>query len=83
MRRVELFSVAAALSGVRAREGKAQATALYNMAYYAGGALIGWIGGFFYAGGGWLATGSFCIFILALLGAFALVILARQEQGKG
>ena len=68
-------SVAAALAGVRARKGKAQATALYNVFYYAGAACVGWVSGYFFTAGGWILTGSLCIGLLALLGAVALKVL--------
>lgn len=75
-------SVAAALTGVRAREGKAQATALYNVFYYAGGAFVGWISGYFFAAGGWLFTGSLCIVLIAVLGAIALTVLKKLDAAE-
>lgn len=75
-------SVAAALTGVRAREGKAQATALYNVFYYAGGAFVGWIGGYFFAAGGWLLTGSLCIGLLLILGMVALRVLTKLDAAE-
>lgn len=71
-------SVAAAQVGVRARAGKAQATALYNMAYYAGGALVGWVGGYFFAAGGWGFAGVFCIVLMLVLGAVSLLVIKRN-----
>jgi YNFM family putative membrane transporter len=36
--------------------GRAQATALYNVALYTGSAAVGWLTGFDWIGSGWSAT---------------------------
>lgn len=46
-------SVASGWVGQRAVVGKAQATSLYNLFYYAGSSLVGWVGGYAYGGAGW------------------------------
>lgn len=70
-------SVAAALTGVWASAGKAQATALYNVSYYVGGAVVGWLGGFFFAAGGWFLTGLFCAVVVLVVGSGAVLVLRR------
>lgn len=58
-------AAASAWTGLMAGRSKAQGTAMYNLFYYAGSAVIGWAGGFFYIAGGWTLTGWFCIAIVA------------------
>ncbi|OAX52847.1 MFS transporter [Rothia kristinae] len=70
-------SVASGWAGLEAGVAKAQGTALYNVFYYAGSALVGWVGGFFYAAGGWLATGLFCAGLLVVGSAVACPVLHR------
>jgi len=49
---------------------RAQASALYTFAYYAGSSLVGWLGGFAYGGGGWsLVVGV----VVALAGCAAVL----------
>jgi MFS transporter, YNFM family, putative membrane transport protein len=68
-------AVASGWVGVRAEPGvRAQASALYTFAYYAGSSLVGWLGGYAYGGGGWsLVVGvvvalAGCAAVLATLG---------------
>ncbi|WP_422933808.1 MFS transporter [Sinomonas sp. P47F7] len=46
-------------TGALATTGRAQAAALYNLGYYAGSSLVGWLGGMVFQsfGWGWLAAG--------------------------
>ncbi|MFM6851756.1 MAG: MFS transporter, partial [Terrabacter sp.] len=46
-------ATASAWVGARATTGRAQATALYNVAYYSGSAVIGWVLGYAWSGPGW------------------------------
>lgn len=66
-------------TGALASTGKAQAAALYNLGYYAGSSLLGWLGGFVFQGLGWwwLAAG---IAALALAtAAIAAVVHPSRE----
>ena len=65
-------------TGALASTGKAQAAALYNLGYYAGSSLLGWLGGFVFQGGWrWLAAG---IAALALAtAAIAAVVHPSRE----
>lgn len=79
-------SVASAWTGKEAGVAKAQGTALYNVCYYAGSALIGWVGGFFFSAGGWTLTGLFCILLVACGSAVAVTVLHRRTvaaAGRG
>lgn len=67
-------AVASAAAGMLALEGRAQATALYTFAYYAGSSLLGWIGGLVFAAGGWGAVSAFCA-------AAVLVAMVRAWLG--
>src|SRR6476659_1805656 len=49
-------ATASAWVGARATTGRAQATALYNVCYYSGSALVGWLLGYAWSGLGWPAV---------------------------
>jgi len=63
-------SVASSWVGLRAREGKAQASALYLFFYYMGASTAGTIGGFFWTAYAWNGVAAFLALMLAV--AFAL-----------
>ncbi|WP_238654504.1 MFS transporter [Rothia uropygialis] len=75
-------SAASAWTGLLAGDGKAQGTAMYNLFYYAGSAVVGWAGGFFYIAGGWILTGWFCIAVVAFGALFSGVVLRGQKTAK-
>ena len=58
-------SVASSWVGLRAREGKAQASALYLFFYYMGASIAGTIGGFFWTAYAWNGVAAFLITLLA------------------
>jgi MFS family permease len=62
-------ATASAWVGARATTGRAQATALYNVAYYGGSALVGWLLGYTWSGPGWVG-------VVAVVGGLALAALA-------
>jgi predicted MFS family arabinose efflux permease len=67
-------------TGALASTGKAQAASLYNLFYYTGSSILGWLGGFVFQGlgWGWLALG---IAVLALAtGAVAAVAHPAGER---
>ncbi len=70
-------SVASGWTGQLAGAARAQGTALYNVFYYLGSALVGWLGGFFYEAGGWPLTGAFCAVLVVAGSAVALPVLRR------
>ncbi|HEV7627323.1 MAG TPA: MFS transporter [Streptomyces sp.] len=55
-----------------AKEGRAQASALYQMAYYTGSSLGGALGAAAFAGGGWAATVALALSAMALAGTVTL-----------
>lgn len=71
-------SIVSSWVGRRAGTAKAQAAATYLFAYYAGSALIGPVGGLFYARYGWGGVAAFAggVLLLGLGGAWRLYFLA-------
>jgi predicted MFS family arabinose efflux permease len=65
-------ATASAWVGHRASVGRAQATALYNVARYTGSALIGWLAGFAWVGYGWSVTAG----VVIALAVLALIVAA-------
>jgi predicted MFS family arabinose efflux permease len=65
-------AVASGWTGREATVGRAQAASLYNLAYYAGSSLFGWVGGVALAAAGWNAV----VVIIVLLVAGAVVVAA-------
>ena len=63
-------SVASSWVGLRAREGKAQVSALYLFFYYMGASTAGTVGGFFWTAYGWNGVAAFLAVLLTI--AFAL-----------
>ncbi|SEC52231.1 Predicted arabinose efflux permease, MFS family [Paramicrobacterium humi] len=60
-------AIASGWTGQLATTGRAQASSLYNLMYYSGSSLFGWLGGIFLAGFGWPGT-AVMIVTLALVG---------------
>ncbi|MEX0426243.1 MFS transporter [Nocardioides sp. DS6] len=71
-------STASGWVGHRATVGKAQATSLYNLFYYGGSSLFGWVGGFAFLAGWWGTAG-----MVMLLAVVALVWAALGAQRRG
>lgn len=69
-------SVASSWVGIRAREAKAQASALYLFFYYMGASIVGSFGGFFWTGYAWNGVAAF----LAILLIIALVIAKTRLE---
>ena len=66
-------SIASSWVGLRPRQGKAQASALYLFFYYMGASTAGTVGGFFWTAYGWNGVAAFLIALLIT----ALAISAR------
>jgi predicted MFS family arabinose efflux permease len=67
-------AVASHLVGARASQGRAQATALYNISYYTGSSVFGWVGGLAWLTAGWSGVATLVIglgAVAALLTAWA------------
>ena len=69
-------SVASSWVGIRAREAKAQASALYLFFYYMGASIVGSFGGFFWTAYAWSGVAAF----LAVLLSVALVIAKTRLE---
>lgn len=69
-------TVASGMVGSRARTGRAQAAALYLVAYYAGGSIGGWVGGFAYERGRWPGVVGYVTGLL-VVGLAVAVLLMR------
>ena len=67
---------AGAMVGNRARAGRAQASALYLLAYCAGSSVGGWRGGVAYERGQWAAVVAYVTGLLVL--ALGLALLLRR-----
>lgn len=69
-------SIASAAVGRFAKQSKGHASSLYLLSYYLGSSLAGWIGGWFYAAGEWLAVVGFTLALISISLAAALRINA-------
>ena len=71
-------STASGWVGYRAQVGRAQATSLYNLFYYAGSSLFGWLGGYAFVAGWWgTATMVMALAVVAL--AWAALAAPRRS----
>ncbi|PSL01169.1 YNFM family putative membrane transporter [Haloactinopolyspora alba] len=70
-------ATAAGWVGLRARTGRAQAAALYTLAYYLGSSLFGWLGGLVYDGLGWHGVVGYVV-ALCLTAALTTHPLRRE-----
>ncbi|WGL50989.1 MFS transporter [Nocardioides sp. BP30] len=66
-------AIASGWTGARARVGRSQATSLYNLFYYLGSSVMGWLGGVVFTHAGWSATAVAVAVMAALAGAWALL----------
>jgi predicted MFS family arabinose efflux permease len=71
-------SIAAGWAGRSAPVGKAQASSLYNLFYYGGSSVIGWLGGLAFDGYGWTAV-AVMIMALAALAALAAALVLPTD----
>ena len=72
-------SVASSWVGLRARDGKAQASALYLFFYYMGASTAGTIGGFFWSAYAWTGVAAFLFAMLCV--AFVLAMRFLDHEG--
>ncbi|UTH72701.1 MFS transporter [Chromobacterium sp. IIBBL 290-4] len=71
-------SVASSWIGLRAREAKALASALYLGAYYLGSSVYGWLSGLMWGSGGWHGVAS--ALAVGLLALLAVALWLRRLQ---
>ena len=72
-------AVASGWTGSEATVGRAQASSLYNLFYYVGSSIFGWLGGVLFLHTGWWGTASL-ITGLALVAVFLVVALLRVPR---
>ncbi|MDR3664423.1 MAG: MFS transporter [Mycobacterium sp.] len=68
-------SIASGWTGRLAIAGKAQASSLYNLAYYAGSSVIGWFGGMAFDAAGWPAVAVTILILEVIAGLVAAAVL--------
>jgi predicted MFS family arabinose efflux permease len=68
-------SIAAGWTGQLASVGKAQASSLYNLSYYTGSSVIGWLGGVAFDADGWAAVAGTILALTAVAAAAAVFAL--------
>ncbi|MDO5493522.1 MAG: MFS transporter [Nesterenkonia sp.] len=71
-------SVAAGWAGVRAVGGRAQSASLYNLGYYAGSSVFGFLGGTFLALAGWAGTVAMVLGLVVAATSLAALVLPRD-----
>ena len=72
-------SIASGWTPLLAREGRAQASSLYNLFYYTGSSLLGWAGGYWFQRNGWPALVLFVGVLLAAAALTAALVLRRDD----
>jgi predicted MFS family arabinose efflux permease len=76
-------SIASGWTGARARVGRAQATSLYNLFYYLGSSVVGWLGGVVFTHAGWDATAGVVVALAIVAGIWALAGTNASERSGG
>lgn len=71
-------AVAAGWAGSAAVGGRAQSTSLYNLGYYGGSSLFGFLGGVFLAATGWAGTVGMVLVLVAVATVLVAVVLPRD-----
>jgi predicted MFS family arabinose efflux permease len=73
-------AIASGWTGQRAVHGRAQATSLYNLFYYGGSSVVGWLGGVVFQSLGWNALALFVIALAVIAGLWAAAMNGRLAQ---
>lgn len=76
-------AVASHQVGEHATEGRAQATALYNISYYAGSSVFGWAGGLTWLWAGWTGVAAMVMTLGLAATAMAALLPRRQPSPHG
>lgn len=71
-------AVASGWTGAEAGTGKAQASSLYNLAYYGGSSAVGWFGGVAFDSHGWPAVAGTVLALTLVAGLIAALVLRRN-----
>ncbi|THJ68455.1 MFS transporter [Arthrobacter echini] len=75
-------SIASGWTPALASVGRAQASGLYNFAYYAGSSVLGWLGGLFFAQFDWAGVAGFTGTLAIIAGLLAAVALREAPGGR-
>lgn len=73
-------STASGWAGAHPKRGRAQSTALYNLSYYIGSSIFGFIGGLFFQSLGWPALVGMVGGIILVASIVALVVLPLKHK---
>lgn len=71
-------AVASGWAGARAVAGRSQSASLYNLGYYAGSSVFGFLGGTFLHQAGWSGTVVMVLVLTALATALAALVLSKN-----
>jgi predicted MFS family arabinose efflux permease len=71
-------AIASGWAGSAASVGKAQASSLYNLFYYAGSSVLGWFGGVAFDSHGWAGVAVTILILAAVAGSSAALTLRRN-----
>lgn len=71
-------AVAAGWAGTSAVAGRSQSTSLYNLGYYAGSSVFGFLGGTFLALAGWVGTAGMVLVLTGVATALVVAVLPRD-----
>lgn len=77
-----VHSVASSTVGRRAASARAQASALYLLAYYTGSSVGGTVGGLAFEAGGWAANAGYALALLAVVAVAITRIPARPTPAR-
>lgn len=75
-------AIASGWVGADAGDGKAQASSLYNLFYYAGSSLIGWAGGLAFDSAGWPAVAGTVMGLAVVAGVLACTLGATNREPR-
>lgn len=75
-------AVASGWAGTAAPTGRAQSTSLYNLAYYAGSSLFGWLGGLGHEALGWTGVVVLVVGLALTALAVAVVVLRGHPEAR-
>ncbi|MDV3123286.1 MFS transporter [Mycobacterium sp. 21AC1] len=75
-------AIASGWVGSLAPDGRAQASALYNLFYYGGSSAIGWFGGVAFDAAGWPAVAAVVIGLAVVAGLLACTLTTTRYRGR-
>lgn len=73
-------SIASGWTGALASKGRAQASSLYNLSYYASSSVVGWSAGLVFQQFGWTALAGVLTVLVAVAAAVAVALLPGQRS---